>query len=63
MAAGLQRALSAREVEEKGHQTSKVLNKILTGAIAEIPESREDCPCSTALAHAQLKKEEIQEIA
>ncbi len=63
MAAGLQRTLSAREVEEKGHETSKVLNKILTGAIAEIPESRKDCPCGTALAHAQLKKEEIQEIA
>jgi len=63
MAAGLQRTLSAREVEEKGHETSKVLNKILTGAIAEIPESRKDCPCGTALAHAQLKKEEIQELA
>ena len=63
MAAGLQRTLSAREVEEKGHETSQVLNRILTGAIAKIPESRKDCPCGTALAHAQLKKEEIQEIA
>jgi 5'-methylthioadenosine phosphorylase len=63
MAAGLQRTLSAREVEEKGHETSQVLNKILAGAIAKIPESRKDCPCGTALAHAQLKKEEIQEIA
>jgi len=26
-----------------------VLNKILTGAIAKIPESRKDCPCGTAL--------------
>ena len=63
MAAGLQRTLSAREVEEKGHETSHVLNKILTGAIAKIPESRKDCPCGTALAHAQLKREETQEIA
>ncbi len=62
MAAGLQRTLSAREVEEKGHETSQVLNKILAGAIAKIPESRKDCPCGTALAHAQLKKEEIQEL-
>jgi 5'-methylthioadenosine phosphorylase len=63
MAAGLQRTLSAREVEEKGHETSQVLNKILTGAIAKIPESRKDCPCGTALAHAQLRKEEPQELA
>ena len=63
MAAGLQRMLSAREVEEKGHETSQVLTKILAGAIAKIPESRKDCPCGTALAHAQLKKEEIQELA
>src|SRR5207253_6542617 len=63
MAAGLQRTLSAREVEEKGKETSQVLNKILTGAIAKIPESRKDCPCGTALTHAQLKREETQEIA
>src|SRR5205809_7830249 len=63
MAAGLQRTLSAREVEEKGHETSQVLNKILTGAIAKIPESRKDCPCGTTLAHAQLKREETQELA
>ena len=63
MAAGLQRTLSAREVEEKGHETSKVLTRILTGAIAKIPESRKDCPCGTALAHAKLKREEIQELA
>ena len=63
MAAGLQRTLSAREVEVKGHETSQVLNKILTAAIAKIPESRKDCPCGTALAHAQLKREETQEIA
>ena len=63
MAAGLQRTLSAREVEEKGRETGQVLNRILTGAIAKIPESRKDCPCGTALAHAQLRKEETQEIA
>src|SRR5256712_12697029 len=63
MAAGLQRTLSAREVEEKGHETSQVLNKILTGAIAKIPEPRKDCPCGTALAHAHLKREETQELA
>ena len=63
MAAGLQRTLSAREVEEKGHETSQVLNKILSAAIAKIPESRKDCPCGTSLAHAQLKREETQEIA
>ena len=63
LAAGLQRTLSAREVEEKGHETSQLLNKILTGTIAKIPESRKDCPSGTALTHAQLKREETQEIA
>jgi 5'-methylthioadenosine phosphorylase len=63
MAAGLQRTLSAREVEEKGRETSQVLNKILVSAIKTMPESRKDCPCGTALARAQLKKEEIREIA
>jgi 5'-methylthioadenosine phosphorylase len=63
MAAGLQRTLSAREVEEKGRETSQVLNKILISAIKTMPESRKDCPCGTALAHAQLKKEEIRETA
>jgi len=60
MAAGLQRTLSAREVEEKGRETSQVLNKILAGAISKMPESRKDCPCGTALAHAQLKKEVVE---
>ena len=63
MAAGLQRTLSAREVEEKGRETSQVLNKILATAIAKMPESRKDCPCGTALAQAQLRKEEIVEMA
>ena len=63
MAAGLQRTLSAREVEEKGRETSQVLNKILVNTVKTMPESRKDCPCGTALAHAQLKREEIVEIA
>ncbi len=62
MAAGLQRTLSAREVEEKGRETSQVLNKILVNAIKTIPEPRKDCPCGTALAHAQLRKEQSKEI-
>ncbi len=60
MAAGLQRTLSAREVEDKGRETSQVLNKILAGAIGRMPESRKDCPCGTALAQAQLKKEVVE---
>ena len=60
MAAGLQRTLSATEVEEKGKETSQVLNKILAGAISKMPESRKDCPCGTALSHAQLKKEVVE---
>ena len=60
MAAGLQRTLSAREVEEKGRETSQVLNKILAAAIAKMPESRKDCPCGTALSQAQLKKEVLE---
>src|SRR5438309_9671644 len=57
MAAGLQRTLSAREVEEKGHETSQVLNKILSGAIAKILESRKDCRCGTAVPLARLQRE------
>jgi len=60
MAAGLQRTLSAREVEEKGRETSQVLNKILASAISRMPESRKDCPCGTALSHAQLKKDIVE---
>ncbi len=58
MAAGLQRTLSAREVEERGRETSQVLNKILIGAIGKIPESRRDCSCGTALAQAQLRMDD-----
>jgi len=61
MAAGLQRTLSAREVEEKGRETSQLLNKILIGAIGKIPESRRDCSCATALAHARLKADDAKE--
>jgi len=60
MAAGLQRTLSAREVEDKGRETSQVLNRILVVAIGRMPESRKDCPCGTALAQAQLKKEVVE---
>ena len=56
MAAGLQRTLSAMEVEEKGRETSQILNKILIEAVGNIPESRKNCPCGTSLAPAQLKK-------
>jgi len=59
MAAGMQRTLSAREVEEKGRETSQVLNKILAGAVNRMPESRKDCPCGTALSKAQLRKEVV----
>ncbi len=37
-----------------------MLNKILAGAIVRMPESRKDCPCGTALAQAQLKKEVVE---
>lgn len=60
MAAGLQRTLSAREVEEKGRETSQVLNKILTNAIAKMPEARNDCPCGTALSQARLTTEVLE---
>jgi len=58
MAAGLQRVLSAQDVEEKGRETSHVLNKILIEAIGKIPETRRGCPCGSALAPAQLAKSE-----
>jgi 5'-methylthioadenosine phosphorylase len=61
MAAGLQRTLSAREVEEKGRETGQILNKILIEAIGKIPESREGCSCGRALAQAQLHKPEVKE--
>src|SRR5438876_1783771 len=54
MAAGLQRQLSAREVEEKGRETSNILNSVIVEAVANIPERHNDCPCSNALVQAQL---------
>jgi 5'-methylthioadenosine phosphorylase len=61
LAAGMQRTLSATEVEEKGRETSLVLTKIISNAIARIPQSRRDCPCSTALANAQLRTDVVKE--
>src|SRR5689334_13293688 len=54
MAAGLQRTLSAKEVEDKGKETGQILNKILIEAIGKIPDTREGCSCGRALAQAQL---------
>ncbi len=61
MAAGMQRTLSATEVEERGRETSLVLTKVITSAVARIPQSRRDCPCSTALANAQLRRDVVTE--
>ena len=58
MAAGLQRSLSAQEVEEKGRETSQVLGKVLIEAIGKIPETRKGCNCGRALAPAQLAMSE-----
>lgn len=58
MAAGLQRLLSAQEVELKGLETGYILNKILIEAIEKIPETRKGCPCGSALSTAQLAKSE-----
>jgi len=60
MAAGLQRQLSAVEVEEKGRETSKILNSILIEAVANIPERHNDCPCASALDHAQLVSNTVE---
>ncbi len=56
MAAGLQRALSAQEVEEKGRDSGQILNKIIIEAIGKMPESRRGCSCARALSSAQLVK-------
>lgn len=60
MAAGLQRQLSAREVEEKGRETSDILNSILMESVANVPARHNDCPCSSALAHAQLVSNAVE---
>ncbi len=54
MAAGLQRTLSAREVEDRGRDAGQILNKIIIGAIENMPESRKNCSCARALSSAQL---------
>jgi 5'-methylthioadenosine phosphorylase len=61
MAAGLQRTLSATEVERKGQETSSALSKIIANATLKIPDSRHDCSCSTALANARLTKDIVKE--
>ncbi len=57
MAAGLQKSLSAREVEERGRETSRILNKIIIEALQRVPDKR-TCPCATALGSAQLSDPE-----
>lgn len=61
MAAGLQRTLSATEVEHKGQEASQALSKIINNAAMKLPDSRQDCPCGTALADARLTKEVVKE--
>src|SRR2546425_11123076 len=60
MAAGLQRTLSAKEVEERSRDSGKILNKIIIEAVENIPESRRGCACSRALSSAQLGKEDME---
>jgi len=54
MAAGLQRTLSAQEVEDRGRDSGQILNKIIIEAVENIPESRRGCNCARALSSAQL---------
>ena len=61
MAAGLQRTLSAQEVEERGRDSGQILNKIIIEAVENIPESRKGCTCGRALSSAQLGKEDMKE--
>ncbi len=63
MAAGLQRKLSATEVEEIGRDSGQILNKIIIHAVENMPESRKSCSCAKALASAQLATKEKAEIA
>jgi len=60
MAAGLQRTLSAQEVEERGRDSGQILNKIIIEAVDNIPDSRRGCACSRALSSAQLGKEDME---
>ncbi len=57
MAAGLQKSLSAQDVEEIGRETGRILNNIIIEAIGKIPDRR-SCPCANALDSAQLSKPE-----
>lgn len=57
MAAGLQKSLSATEVEERGRETGRILNKIIIEAVGKVPDKR-SCPCANALGSAQLAKPE-----
>lgn len=61
MAAGLQRTLSATEVEQKGQEASAMLTRIITSAIGKIPDMRHDCPCGSALANARLTRDVVKE--
>jgi 5'-deoxy-5'-methylthioadenosine phosphorylase len=61
LAAGMQRNLSAQEVEDRGRESGQILNKIIIQAIENIPESRRGCSCSRALNSAQLGKSESSE--
>jgi len=61
MAAGLQKTLSAQEVEDRGRDSGQILNKIIIDAVESIPESRKACNCGRALSVAQLGKDEFQE--
>ncbi len=56
MAAGLQRILSATEVDERAKDSEQILNKIIIQVVENIPESRRSCSCGNALASAQLSK-------
>jgi 5'-methylthioadenosine phosphorylase len=60
MAAGLQRTLSAQEVEERGRDSGQILNKIIIEAVEKMPESRKGCACGRALSSAQLSKEGME---
>ncbi len=62
MAAGLQRTLSAHEVEEKGRDSGQILNKIIIQAIENMPESRRGCSCGHALSSAQLIKTDTETV-
>ena len=61
MAAGLQRTLSAQEVEDRGRDSGQILNKLIIEAVENIPDSRRGCSCARALSAAQLTKNENEE--